>query len=301
MNLFNDKIEHEMMGVINFTPDSFSDGGESIVKEELLKKLELFKSLGCRIFDFGAESTAPMNSSLTKENEIQRFNKYFYPLLEEDTFSNETVFSIDTYRPDVFCEVRTKILTHFPNSEIYFNDVSGHIPEDISEIMSSHDKTLYIFSHNLSPSREEISQHIEYTKKFDTKEDLLFELINHFSNASFKFMSKGISDRVVFDPCFGFSKNEEQNIWLLEILGKLVKTCSIETSWLIGISRKKFMQAIVSKDLDLTKEEAIKRSEYYHTLVLSKYMKTLSRNKMTYRVHDPVIFDVAKRSISHPS
>ena len=84
----------QIMGVVNITPDSFSDGG--IYQKDALKKINELIDLGVTVIDIGAESTAPFNKAITYEEEVNRLKNYFIPLI--DQIPKHISISIDTYK-----------------------------------------------------------------------------------------------------------------------------------------------------------------------------------------------------------
>lgn len=301
-NIFKDlegsQQKHKIMGVMNLTPDSFSDGGLHLDIQKNLETFISFKKQNVAVFDIGAQSTAPMNSAISESVELERFEKYFFPLLSqsEQFYEEDIVFSIDTYRPKVFTQVRDEILNHLPNSQLYWNDVSGVLSSEVFEILKEHKKTSYVYCHNLVKDREQTNDHMNFVANHSTREDLLFDLMNYFTNAGFKFMSSGLQDQVVFDPCFGLAKSYEQNLWLLEVLPKVVQSCHADQKWVVGVSKKSFLQKLGAGEEDIQNIEALRRSEFFHTILLSKWIKRLSKYPITYRLHDPAVFNCALKS-----
>ncbi|MCT4642903.1 MAG: dihydropteroate synthase [Bacteriovoracaceae bacterium] len=230
------------MGVINITPNSFSDADSLLTltktKEKLLKKIKEFD-----IVDIGAESTAPFNKAVSFDEEMRRFEYFFIPLLK-DIGDPKTTISIDTYKIEVFEYVCKKINNSWPKTKVIFNDISGCIDDKLLCLLSSSLKFDYIFSHNLCLKREDSSNHMNYTRK-----NLAICDINSFFNE----MKNKTKRKVYFDPCFGFSKTKKQNLMILNNLDKL----DVE-NLVVGISRKSFLRfdnkLSVKEDLDLLEQ-----------------------------------------------
>lgn len=232
------------MGVMNITPDSFSDGGELPSIEAFEKRLESFGNL--EALDIGAESTAPKNESIKAEEEWERL-KVFLPMLR----TLNCALSIDTYRPQtIFKVVRwwkdNKL--HFP---LIWNDVSGKFDESVKEFLKVYPSFRYVFCHNHAPSRELSAKHMDYVK-----EEL--NLRDYF--LPFK------RENVIFDPCLGFSKTYEQNWWILENFGELQRDIDWD-HWLVGFSRKSFLQK--KSGLSLSGKEALDRFHVEELTLLS--------------------------------
>ena len=93
----------QIMGVLNITPDSFSDGGFYNTVEKCRKHIKYLIDKGIQYLDVGAESTAPFNNSITQEEELLRYKNLFLPVVTD--IPTLPSLSIDTYRPETFIEV----------------------------------------------------------------------------------------------------------------------------------------------------------------------------------------------------
>ena len=259
------------MGVVNITPDSFSDGGSLPDFRSFLIKIENLIKAGASIIDIGAQSTAPKSKPISQDEEIQRFERYLIPLLQ--IWDKDITLSIDTFRPEVF----KWLYFENPNLNWIFNDVSGH-PD--FEILNLCKNARMVIGHNLCPTREEAPFHLKYTPS--PEENLLDHMENFFK-------SKKLSKRVIIDPLFGFSKNFEQNMKLLIELPNFIKRFPFGQEFLIGISRKSFLR----KSLPISDNPMID-SEFLHLIYLSHFLKELKNHPLILRVHDPKIFNLAK-------
>jgi dihydropteroate synthase len=215
------------LGVMNVTPNSFSDGGE-INLQNFSQKLEAFKNADG--IDLGAESTAPMNDALSWETEWERL-KVYLPLLKKYSGT----ISIDTYHPETIEEVLRFYLDESLSQDLIWNDVSGKFDHYARDFLSFSPNFSYVYCHNLAPTRELTGRHMDYVDP-----DLSMESLRDYFGG-FKI------PRIIFDPCFGFSKTDEQNWWLLKNFGELQKIVGHDR-WLLGISRKSFLR----KKFDLT-------------------------------------------------
>ena len=205
------------MGVINVTPNSFSDGGEFFSPETLSTRLQFLNSFDA--IDIGCESTAPMNQSLSWEAEWERWQMVL-PFLKDMTCT----ISADTYHPETIFELLRFWKDHKISNPLVWNDVSGKYDEHVREYLrSGYD---YVFCHNLSPKRELTGRHMEFVSpKIDLYE--YFHLLRH--------------PQVIFDPCLGFSKTYEQNWEILNTFSELQRKLQHDR-WLIGFSRKSFLR-----------------------------------------------------------
>jgi dihydropteroate synthase len=266
---------NECMGVINITPDSFSDGGSLTDLNSLIQRIDSLKKAGATIIDIGAQSTAPKAKPISKDVEMDRFKRYLLPLLK--TWDPHLTLSIDTYRPEVF----RWLYNENKSLDWIFNDVSGH--QDL-EVLKECPNARIVIGHNLCPNRDETPNHLNYI--IPSGENLLDHLESFFK-------SKNLSDRIILDPLFGFSKSLEQNLELLHLLPELIKRFSQEQVFLIGISKKSFLRKSLPQSTD-----PLNDSEYLHLLFLSQYMKELKEHNLVFRVHDPKIWSLASRGSS---
>lgn len=263
------------MGVINLTPNSFSDGNANFI-QNLLKNLSSFDLL-----DFGAESTAPFNEKVSAELEWERLSQ----LLPYKEQLRNKVLSLDTYKT----QIMEKFIGEFNNHQIILNDVSGQLETEYLEILKANPEVLFVYSHNLVPSRLETNSHIDFVG--EEKPDL----IHYFSKAMELLKKHGLEKRVIFDPCFGFAKSREQNIELLRELPKLIQGFSKDQPWLIGVSRKSFLRKPPNLNV---KDPAVQAQlDREQTVIIKDLMGKLSGYKIIFRTHTENSFKNACLSI----
>jgi dihydropteroate synthase len=238
------KLILKRLGVMNVTPNSFSDGGENSSLENFKRKLEEFSSL--EGIDLGAESTAPANQSISWRVEWDRL-KLYLPVLKN--FSGP--ISIDTYHPETIEEILRFYQDNGLTQELIWNDVSGKFDHFARDFLSFSPDFRYVYCHNLAPTRELTGQHMDFV---DT--DLSLESLRDYFGG-FKI------PRIIFDPCLGFSKTYEQNWFLLENFHRLQEITGHD-QWLLGLSRKSFLRkkfnlTLVDRDtLDQKHDEVIR-------------------------------------------
>lgn len=213
------------MGVINLTPDSFSDGQEISSLAKLQQKLSSFKDVP--ILDFGAESTAAMNDAISASEELARFEPYLDLILSLDK-----IISIDTYHPETISFFQKEWLKRKKKNNLVWNDVSGKLDEEVEKFLALGPEFSYVFCHNLAPARELSSSHMDYGVDL-SGDAYLDHLITYFKPA--------IQEKVILDPCLGFSKTYEQNWFILDHFSLLQKHLR-HPQWLIGFSRKSFLR-----------------------------------------------------------
>ena len=224
----------ETMGVINVTPDSFSDGNQFNEKDAFAKQMQE-ATTSFDIIDIGAESTAPMNSKVDIDDEIKRLEQTFIPYLKNNPQPNSQL-SFDTYKIEVFEWLYQETRKSWGDIPILFNDVSGCVDKDLLRLIGRYEFT-YVFCHNLAPSRELASNHIDYCEKIPN--DLFIEQFERYFQEGLKTL-KEQGTNLLIDPCFGFSKTKAQNIEILN------KGCDIFNQFservVYGVSRKSFLR-----------------------------------------------------------
>ncbi len=242
------------MGVINITPNSFSDGGEFFTSDSISQRLNFLKKFD--VIDIGAESTAPMNASIAWESEWERW-QMILPFLKDLTIP----ISADTYHPETIF----KLLKHWQDekfkSRLIWNDVSGKFDASVLEFLKS--KNDYIFCHNLAPSRELSGRHMDYLAAE-------INLTDYFK--------PHLHPQVIFDPCLGFSKTYQQNWDIISDFERLQSEFTA-TRWMIGFSRKSFLK---NKFAVEDREEL----DRLHADEVAKIIKT-ARGEVWIRTHRP--------------
>jgi len=272
------------MGVINLTPNSFSDGKENLTSVQVFDQLNHLEQAGCRYFDFGAESTAPMNDSINFETEVKRLDQLLSPLIEKGVFNNKNI-SIDTYRPQTFKYLYQLIEKHTDVKQLIWNDVSGILDDELLDILINHcPNTKYVYSHSHVPSRDLTGYHMDYLHH---EADIFFEVKEYFEQALEVFKWNHIGERVIFDPCFGFSKTRAQNLTLIEKTPELIQSFSEDLTWLLGISRKSFLRPLNRPEL--SSDEALQFAEVKHREILHVWERDLESREVMIRLHDPMI------------
>ena len=208
-----------VMGILNVTPDSFSDGGRYNNLDSAMKQAERLISEGADIIDVGGESTRPGHTQITSEEEISRV----VPVIEKISKNLDTIISIDTYKYDV-AEEAIKAGANI------INDIWGlqYDKGEMAELVKKSNLPI-IAMHN---QNDEI-----YNK------DIML-VLREFFEKTFKIADKyGIDrDKIILDPGLGFGKNVEQNIEILSRLNELKDMGSI----LLGASKKRFIGKLLN-------------------------------------------------------
>ena len=208
-----------VMGILNVTPDSFSDGGKYNNLDSAMKQAEKLISEGADIIDVGGESTRPGHIQIISEEEISRV----VPIIEKISKNLDTIISIDTYKYDV-AEEAIKAGANI------INDIWGlqYDKGEMAELVKKSNLPIIVM-HN---QNDEI-----YSK------DIMLSL-REFFEKTYKIADKyGIDrDKIILDPGLGFGKNAEQNIEVLSRLNELKDMGSI----LLGASKKRFIGKLLN-------------------------------------------------------
>ena len=208
-----------VMGILNVTPDSFSDGGRYNNLDSAMKQAEKLISEGADIIDIGGESTRPGHTQITSEEEISRV----VPIIEKISKNLDTIISIDTYKYDV-AEEAIKAGANI------INDIWGlqYDKGEMAELVKKYNLPL-IAMHN---------QNDEMYNK-----DIML-VLREFFEKTYKIADKyGIDrDKIILDPGLGFGKNVEQNIEVLSRLNELKDMGFI----LLGASKKRFIGKLLN-------------------------------------------------------
>jgi dihydropteroate synthase len=214
-----------IMGVINITPDSFSDGGQFLDSNEAVKHaLELVRE-GANIIDLGGESTRPGALRVKIDEEQARVLPVIEALMQNAEFkASGAIISIDTMN------AQTASLAVAAGAAIV-NDVSGGLADEqmFAELKNLNCKFIVSHWRGFSETMDSMNNYTSVAK------DVAQELIERVAKAE----AAGISrDRLIIDPGLGFAKDIAQNWHLVARLDELEK---LELPILVGASRKRFL------------------------------------------------------------
>ena len=210
-----------LMGILNVTPDSFSDGGHFSNIDAALSQAEKMIGEGAHIIDVGGESTKPNGTAVTADIEQQRV----IPVIEALAKNFDTLISIDTYRAET-AELGVKAGAHI------VNDVWGlRREEDIADVVARHNAGVCIM--HTGRDRDKDIDVINDQKLWFRKS---LEIATRASIAD---------NAIILDPGFGFAKNVDEN---LELMLRFSELNQFEYPILAGASRKRFIGALVDRD-----------------------------------------------------
>ena len=215
-----------IMGILNVTPDSFSDGGNFNSVDKALQHAKVMIEEGADIIDLGGESTRPGHTYVDADEELKRIIPVIKKLKEE----LDTPISVDTYKAKVADE-SLKLGVEM------INDVWGlRKDKDMASVIAKHNAYVCIM-HNQDTT--------EYDKDImESIKEFLLESINIAIEAGID------KNKIVLDPGIGFGKTYEQNLEVLKRLGELK---DLGYPVLLGTSKK----SVIGNTLDLPPKERV--------------------------------------------
>ena len=216
----------QVMGILNVTPDSFSDGGRFFSLEAAVERAQEMEREGADIIDIGGESTRPNAPAVTLEEELERV----VPVIEALKGRISVPVSIDTYKAGVAraaCAAGAEIV----------NDVTGLMFDpDMAGIVAEADAGLVVMHTRGMPD----------TMQVDTGYgDLIADVKKYLQHSLDLAQAAGIAaGRIVVDPGLGFGKSVEGN---LELIRRLEELLPLGRPILVGPSRKSFVGAVTGR------------------------------------------------------
>lgn len=213
-----------IMGILNVTPDSFSDGGKFFDLKSAISHAKKLVEDGADIIDIGGESTKPGSEGISGEEELRRV----LPVIERLSKEISVPISIDTYKPRV---AEACILA----GANIVNDVTGLRDKEMIKVCARHKVPVIIMHMQGMP--KDMQRNPNYGDVVKEIKEYLKEKINEAK-------SDGIND-IIIDPGVGFGKTVQHN---LAILKHLEEFKELECPILIGTSRKSFIGKIMGDD-----------------------------------------------------
>ncbi len=245
-----------IMGILNLTPDSFSDGGKFIQEKKSFKQIESMIIAGAQIIDVGGESTRPGSSIINPDREWKRVKKVIKQFKKRYT---KILLSIDTRK--------SKVMTNSIKYKVdIINDVSS-FDYDPKSIKSVKGKNLWKIIHHMQGTPQTMQINPKY-------KNVLFDIYDFFEKKIEDLKkTKKYSSKIILDPGIGFGKNLKHNLMLMN---KISLFHSLGFPILIGTSRKRFISDISGK---FDTKERIGGT-------ISSVLYTLSQGVQIFRVHN---------------
>ena len=225
-----------IMGVINVTPDSFSDGGRFIEPEAAVELGHAMVEHGADILDIGGESTRPGSESISIQEEIDRI----MPVVEK--LVNSAVISVDTYKADV-AEKALSAGVHM------INDISAmQFDSRVADVVKEYDVSVILMHIKGTPKDMQVNP--EY-------DDLIGEIKSYFKERIDYAENAGIRrEKIIIDPGIGFGKTVAHN---LSLIARIDNFFALGLPILVGHSRKAFIRKTVKSSLqkDISPDDPI--------------------------------------------
>jgi dihydropteroate synthase len=252
--IFNLDKKAVIMGILNITPDSFSDGNQFYCKDSALAQAELMINEGVDIIDIGGESSRPGAAAVSLQEELDRV----MPIIEIIKKEFAIPVSIDT------CKSGVAALAATYGVEM-LNDITAlQYDAKMADVAAENNLAICLMHIRGTPDNMQINT--IYT-------DLVTEVIDKLKQTANICLQKGISkESIILDPGIGFGKSVEGNLQLLKKLSELKK---LGFSVLIGTSRKSF----IGKVLDVEVNDRLNGT-------IASNVVALMNGADVFRVHD---------------
>lgn len=213
----------KVMGVLNVTPDSFSDGGAFINKEDAVRRAFEIADQGADVIDIGGESTRPFSEPVSEKEEMDRV----FPVLEEVAPSLCVPISIDTMKPAVArkaVELGARMV----------NDVSGLRNREMIDTVAELDVPVVVMHMRGIPKTMQVD--VRY-------DDIVGDIMLYMAERMGEAIERGVrEEKIMLDPGIGFGKELHHN---LEIIRRLREFRSLGRPIVIGPSRKGFIGKVL--------------------------------------------------------
>ena len=216
-----------IMGILNVTPDSFSDGGKFNTFETAVSQGIRLVNDGAHILDIGGESTRPFATPVSEQEELDRI----IPIIENLSNQIDVPISIDTVKSVVAKEALNA-------GAVIINDISAFEKDPaMADLAAQRDVPVVLMHMKGTPETMQVNPGYD---------DLMLEITNYLESRAAYAMKKGIQkNNIILDPGIGFGKTVEHNLVLINHLEKIT---ALGFPVLTGPSRKSFIQNILSKN-----------------------------------------------------
>ena len=221
-----DLSQPHIMGILNVTPDSFSDGGQFNAIDKAVAHCQEMIAAGATIIDIGGESTRPNADAVATEEEIKRVVPVVTAIRQQ--LGNDIWLSIDTSNPEV-------IQAAFEAGADIWNDVRALKREGAPEMAAKLDIPVMLMHMRGEPTTmNNLAQYDDVIKDVSTElAARVDEVINH-----------GVKrENIIIDPGFGFAKDYEHH---LALLSQLTSLQTLGLPMMFGISRKRFLAEVLA-------------------------------------------------------
>jgi len=215
------------MGIVNVTPDSFSDGGRHLLRDAAIARAHQLIAEGADILDLGGESTRPGAQAVSEQEELDRV----LPVIE-GLRGVDVPLSIDTCKPQV---MRAAMAA----GANIVNDINALQQPGALEAVAASDAAVCLMHKQGKPQTMQVAPQYQ---------DVMSEVINFLRTRLATAEAAGIAkNRIMVDPGFGFGKSLEHNLALLRNLHDFTE---LKVPILAGLSRKSMLGALTGQDVD---------------------------------------------------
>ncbi len=216
-----------IMGILNVTPDSFSDGGMYNDVESAVKRAREMVKQGANIIDVGGESSRPFSEPVSAEEEMRRV----LPVIESIS-DLKVPISVDTYKPEVVEEALKR-------GASIVNDISGLRSDEMVRVVKDYDAGVVIMHMKGEPRNMQLNPHYD---------DVVSEVLKFLRERVEYAVQKGVrAKNIVIDPGIGFGKRVEDNLMLLKSIRAFT---SLGIPVLVGVSRKSYIGKVLDTDVN---------------------------------------------------
>lgn len=243
-----------IMGVLNITPDSFSDGGKFIAPEKAIDQAYRLYEDGADIIDLGAESSRPGSQEVPMKEEWQRLEPVLKALQQSDI---KAELSVDSKKPDI-------LLRSINYNVTYLNNIDGLVKDSYLTEIAKHKNVKYI------------AMHMHKTPETMQREPLkaseaISEVFQFMYRSHQRMIDAGFSpERIWLDPGIGFGKTDAANIQLLAKTHELAQKFNLT----LGVSRKSWIGRTLSIKNPIDRDPPSKMMELGLAMAGAKMIRT---------------------------
>ncbi len=251
------------MGILNVTPDSFSDGGLFANEDAAVARAEQMLTDGADIIDVGAESTRPGAQAIEADEQVRRIGNVIARIV-----ALGGACSVDTTDADV-------ALRALDDGATMVNSVSLDVAGDLGLLAARYDASLVLMH-----SRGSMTSMSGFSRATDDSYgDVVADVVREWSRAAERALDAGVArDRLYFDPGLGFQKNARHS---LELCARLQELVSIGFPVLVGPSRKSFLAYVTAEE-----GAPLAPPEDRFGATVASVLACVARGARAVRVHD---------------
>lgn len=236
--------EPKIMGILNITPDSFSDGGDYFLHTDYKRRIDEIKDSGVKVIDIGGESSRPGSAPVDAETEKERIVGAV-----EYALNSGLKVSVDTYKSEVAEDMLKKGVD-------IVNDISGFkFDSNMAKVCAEYGAAVCLM--HTSDTPDKMQKKTDYTNFLEDVKKYLFDSAEKALKAGIK------EESIILDPGFGFGKKLNDNYLLLKYLDEFK---SMGMPILIGVSRKSMINRVTGKQ----PSESVLASKIAETIALIK-------------------------------